>query len=61
MMILKLSVLYMLLPFEVNYQTVLESVTILNNARHIFILNNMFLHVTNILYCVIMLTFLLKM
>jgi hypothetical protein len=51
----------MFLPFEVNCQIVLESVTILNNACHIFILKNMFLHVTNILHCVIMLTFLLKM
>jgi len=51
----------MLLPFEVNCQIVLDSVTILNNARHIFIHNNMFLYVTNISYCVIQLTFLLKM
>jgi len=51
----------MLLPFEVNCQIVLDSVTILNNACHIFIPNNMFLHVTNISYCVIPLTFLLKM
>jgi len=51
----------MFLPFEVNCQIVLESVTILNNACHIFILNNMFLHVTNIFYCVILLMFLLKM
>jgi len=52
---------YTFLPFEVNYQIALEPVTILNNACHIFILNNMLLHVTNIYYCAILLTFLLKM
>jgi hypothetical protein len=55
------SSVYLFLPFEVNCQIVLESVTILNNASHIFIPKNMFLHMTNLFYCVIMLTFLLKM